>query len=368
MKIAFIGGRSIHRLGGIENYVYNLATKLVELGYETVVYCESESDRIESVNGIKVIHWKSRGGNLCKIILGIKSTFHAVFKEKNIEVIHYNCWPSTFISWFAMIYKKKVIYEGHSFEWRGTHFPKYIHLIMKIMAGIAILIHKNCLMVSHGLCNYYRKNYHRECGYLPSATNINEKSIKSDILQKYNLEDNGYFLYVGRLIHEKNPDYLIKAFIKSNIRSKKLVIAGANDALPSYVKYLNDLACNHTNIVFTGAVYGDDKNKLFERCFAYCIPSTTEGLPTTLIEAMSYKRICIASDIPGNREALMDSGVWCKAEDVEDLSSKLCLVEKEYMNFLWQGQYNYQRVKENFTWDIVVRKYIKYVNRITKSR
>ncbi len=366
MKIAFIGGRDIRQLGGIENYVYNLATKLAESGYEPVVYCESDNDRIENINGFKVIHWKSKGGPyFCKIILGFKSTYHAVLKEKNIQVIHYNCWPSTLFSWFAVICRKKVIYEGHSFEWRGTHFPKYVHIMMKIMAGIAILFHKNCLMVSHSLCDYYQNNYHRKCEYLPSATNICEAPIGSDILQKYNLEDNGYYLYVGRLIHEKNPDFLIKAFIKSNICDKKLVIAGANDSLPLYVKYLHGLAQNHSNIVFTGAVYKDDKNKLFEKCFAYCIPSTTEGLPTTLIEAMSYKRICIASDIPGNREALKDSGVWCKAENVEDLSDKLCFVAKEYKAILWQEQYNYQRVKENFTWDIVAEKYIKYVNSIT---
>ena len=33
MKIAFIGGRDIHKLGGIENYMYNLATELVKLGH-----------------------------------------------------------------------------------------------------------------------------------------------------------------------------------------------------------------------------------------------------------------------------------------------------------------------------------------------
>ena len=56
MKIAFIGGRDIHLLGGIENYMLNLATTLVEQGHEPIVYCESDRNGEEWVNGFKVIY------------------------------------------------------------------------------------------------------------------------------------------------------------------------------------------------------------------------------------------------------------------------------------------------------------------------
>ena len=59
MKIAFIGGRDIHKLGGIENYMYNLATELVKLGHEPVVYCESDRNEKELVNHTSEIHWRS---------------------------------------------------------------------------------------------------------------------------------------------------------------------------------------------------------------------------------------------------------------------------------------------------------------------
>ena len=66
MKIAFIGGRDIHKLGGIENYMYNLATELVKLGHEPVVYCESDRNEKELVNGFCVIHQKSIGGRFLR--------------------------------------------------------------------------------------------------------------------------------------------------------------------------------------------------------------------------------------------------------------------------------------------------------------
>ena len=59
MKIAFIGGRNIHKLGGIETYMFNLCSKLKEMGHTPIVYCESDSNYEEVVNGFKVVHWKS---------------------------------------------------------------------------------------------------------------------------------------------------------------------------------------------------------------------------------------------------------------------------------------------------------------------
>ena len=60
MKIVFIGGRDIHTLGGIENYMYNLATELVKIGHEPIVFCESDHNSEEIVNGFRVIYHKER--------------------------------------------------------------------------------------------------------------------------------------------------------------------------------------------------------------------------------------------------------------------------------------------------------------------
>jgi glycosyltransferase involved in cell wall biosynthesis len=86
-----------------------------------------------------------------------------------------------------------------------------------------------------------------------------------------------------------------------------------------------------------------------------------EGLPITLLEAMSHKRICLASDIPANKEALGDSGVWVQYEDVDDLCDKLLYILKNHKDLEIQKEANYQRVVEYFTWDRVSNSYIKYL-------
>jgi glycosyltransferase involved in cell wall biosynthesis len=368
MKIIFIGGRDIHQLGGIENYVYNLATCLKNKGHEPVVFCESDRNKVEYVHGFKVVHNKSTGGRyLCKILLGHKATAYALFKERGATIYHYNGWGPLLAAWLAAACGRTIVYQSHGLEWKRTKYTPRQQKIMKFMEWLTVKLMKNITAVSQEQSNFFLTEYVKNCVTIPTAVNMPAEVCESNILEKFNLEVEGYYLYLGRLVQDKNPDYLIKAFNQSGIKVKKLVIAGSNNADLEYVEYLHQLAADNPNVVFTGAVYGDDKEMLMSKCFAFCLPSTLEGLPITLLEAMSYKRICLASDIPANKEALGDNGVWVKYEDVDDLCDKLLYILKNHKDLEIQKEANFQRVVENFTWDRVSDLYINYVKKLADA-
>lgn len=368
MKIIFIGGRDIHQLGGIENYMYNLATYLKNKGYEPVVFCESDRNQVEYVNGFKIVHNQSIGGRyLCKILLGHKATIQALFKERDAKIYHYNGWPPTMAAWLAAVFGKTILYQSHGLEWKRTKYTSRQQLIMKFMEWLTLKLMKNITAVSQEQTDFFLTEYGKQCVSIPTAVNLPADAYESNILEKFNLEIEDYYLYLGRLVQDKNPDYLIKAFNKSGIEGKKLVIAGSNDADLQYVKYLHELGAQNPNVIFTGAVYGDDKEMLLSKCFAFCLPSTLEGLPIALLEAMSHKRICLASDIPANKEALGDNGVWVKYEDVDDLCDKLLHILKNHKDLEIQKESNYKRVVDNFTWGRVSDLYIKYMKNLTDA-
>ena len=366
MKIAFIGGRDIKTLGGIENYVYNLATHLAKLGHEPIVYCESNRNAIEEVNGFKVIYHKSFGGRfLCKILLSLKSTIDALTKEESVELFHYNAWPPSLWSWIPRMVGHKALLEGHGFEWKRTKYSPFQQKIMHLMEWLTAKMHKNILVVSDEQRDYFASHYSRSCVTIPTAVNMPDSNdIDSDILSRYKVEQGRYFLYLGRLVQDKNPDYLIKAFQKANTTDYKLVIAGSNDQQPEYVEYLHKLAQSDSNIIFTGAVYGADKNTLLRHSAAFCIPSTIEGLAITLLEAMSYGLVCIASDIPSNREGLSNNGIWVKAEDVDSLAEKIEYVINNRDALSHIKELNRRRVEQNFTWDIIAKRYVEYITNV----
>ncbi len=363
MKIAFIGGRDIHILGGIENYMFSLATHLAAMGHEPIVYCESDRNATEYVNGFKVIHHKSIGGRfLCKILLSLRSTIDALCNEKGVEYFHYNAWPPSLWSWIPRLCGRKALLQGHGLEWKRTKYSPMQRRIMHFMEWLTAKMHRNIIVVSDEQRDYFASAYHRHCTTIPTAINLPAPDERdSDILARYGLTRGGYFLFLGRLVQDKNPDYLIRAYKASGITSKRLVIAGNNDQLPDYVASLHALGDDCDRVVFTGAVYGADKNTLLRNCFAFCIPSTIEGLAITLLEAMSYARLCIASDIPANREGLGANGIWVKAEDEGDLAEKLRYTTEHYAELSPLEAKNYERVREHFTWDKISAQYIEYL-------
>jgi glycosyltransferase involved in cell wall biosynthesis len=260
---------------------------------------------------------------------------------------------------------RKALLEGHGFEWKRTKYSPFQQKIMHLMEWLTAKMHKNILVVSDEQRDYFASHYSRRCVTIPTAVNMPDSNdVDSDILLRYNVERGRYFLYLGRLVQDKNPDYLIKAFQKANTTDYKLVIAGNNDQQPEYVEYLHKLAQPDSNIIFTGAVYGADKNTLLRHSAAFCIPSTIEGLAITLLEAMSYGLVCIASDIPSNREGLSNNGIWVTAEDVDSLAEKIEYVISNTDALSHIKELNRRRVEQNFTWDIIAQRYVEYITNV----
>ncbi len=369
MKIVFIGGRDIHKLGGIEAYMYNLCTELVKLGVEPLVYCESDRDEIETLNGFTVIHQKSINSRFwTKPILGLKAIKRTLKEHPDIDVYHFNAGGPAYFGWIARLCGKRTIYQGHGIEWRRTKWSPFHRLIMQFTnMYVVVFCTKYATAVSEEQTEMLWKRYRKKCKTINCAVNL-PQSVKNDtVLDRFGLRGKKYFLYLGRLVQDKNPDFLIKAFNTSGSEDWKLVIAGSNDSAPEYVNYLKELAKGNNRIIFTGAVYGDDKETLMANCGTFCIPSTIEGLSITLLEAMSYGRICIASDIQANKEALADNAIWVKAEDLESLKSALKRVMLNYDVLNLSGKKNYQRVIEHFTWPKVAKEYYEMVCEITKK-
>ncbi|WP_308746209.1 glycosyltransferase family 4 protein [uncultured Bacteroides sp.] len=366
MKIVFIGGRDIRSLGGIESYMYNLSVHLIKLGHEVVVYCESDHNSIEYIEGIKVIFMKGFKSNLiCKPWVGLKATIRTLIKEKNISVIHYNAWPPSMWSFIPRLLGIKSLMQGHGLEWMHSKYSSRQQKVLKLMERITAHINQHLIMCSDNQTHYFKNKYNVMTTTIPTAVNMpSGKEVETDILEKYSLERCKYFLFLGRLSKEKNVDYLIDGFKRLNTQKYKLVIAGTNTIEPDFVDYLHNKATGSANIVFTGAVYNYDKTTLLSNAYAYCLISTTEGLSIALLEAMSYKLPIIASDIEGNRELLLDNAIWVRPENVNDLLNAFndCINNRQEIMNYWEVNYN--NVFQNYTWDKVTQKYIGYLSSI----
>ena len=368
-KIAFIGGRDSNSLGGIENYVLNLSQSLQKMGYSIVIYCESSSHKSEIQNNIKTIHWKSTHCNLIdKPLLGLISTLHALFIEKDVDLFHYNAWPPSLWSWIPLLFRKKTLMQGHGLEWQRTKYRPYQQKIMKLMESITSKTNKNIIMVSQDQSNYFLEHYKKECATIPpgvpSPASFDQKTIDS-VLDKYQLKPHKYIIFLGRLVKDKNPDILIKSFLGTTHNDIQLVIVGDGPNNKGFVTCLKELADKDPSIRFTGTVYGDEKLVLLKESLLYCLPSTLEGLPISLLEAMSYGCNCICSDIPGSREAMGNNGVFVPLDNLEQgLCAELQKVIDSSANEYQYNEENISRVNSSFSWDFIAKQYVGYITKL----
>ena len=121
---------------------------------------------------------------------------------------------------------------------------------------------------------------------------------------------------------EKGIQYLIEAF-KEIKTDKKLVIAGGSSDTDDFAKELKEMAKDDKRIIFTGFVQGQMLEELYSNAYIYTLPSDLEGMPLSLLEAMSYGNCCLVSDIPECTEVVEDKALIFKKSNVEDLKEKL---------------------------------------------
>ena len=75
------------------------------------------------------------------------------------------------------------------------------------------------------------------------------------------------------------------------------MIAGGSSDTDEFAKELKELAKGDERILFTGFVQGQALEELYSNAYVYTLPSDLEGMPLSLLEAMSYGNCCLVSDI-----------------------------------------------------------------------
>ena len=101
-----------------------------------------------------------------------------------------------------------------------------------------------------------------------------------------------------------------------------LTSAGSSDT-DSFMEELKELAKGDDRILFTGFVQGAMLDELYSNAYIYTLPSDLEGMPLSLLEAMSYGNCCLVSDISECTEVVEDKALIFKKSDVNDLREKL---------------------------------------------
>lgn len=332
MKIAVIGHKRIpSREGGIEIVVGELSSRMASRGNKVVVY-NRKSEHIagkgyNADNSLK--QWKGvdikwvptpNSAKLNAIVYSALAAARAVFRK--YDIIHFHAEGPAAMVLLAKLFKKKTVVTVHGLDWQRSKWGGFATKFLKFGEKTAAKYADEIIVLSENVKNYFKNTYNRNTNYIPNGIEKPDLASASIIGEKYSLKKDGYILYLGRVVPEKGIHYLIEAYNSLNT-SMPLVIAGGASHTVEYENQIHETAKGNKNIIFTGFVQGAELAELYSNAYIYCLPSDLEGMPISLLEAMSYGNCCLTSNIDECTEVCVNNAVYFEKGNAADLRDKL---------------------------------------------
>lgn len=332
MKIAMIGHKRIpSREGGIEIVVDKLSTQLVRNNHRVVAYnrkghhvsgknfktgCSSNE-----YNGIKLKNvFTFENSALNAAVYSFFASVRASLGK--FDVVHYHAEGPAAMCFLPKLFGKKVIVTIHGLDWKRSKWGGFAARFLKFGEKNAVKYADEIIVLSKNIQKYFYEEYNRKTVYIPNGISKPQLKDCNEIKKAFGIEKDKYILYLGRIVPEKGIHYLINAY-KNIDTDFKLVIAGGSSHTNDYMKSLKSLAGNDKRIIFTDFVQGEVLEELYSNAYIYCLPSDLEGMPISLLEAMSYGNCCLTSDIPECTEVCGDKAVYFEHSNEKELKTKL---------------------------------------------
>jgi len=349
MKIAMLGLKGIPYPAGIENFVEQVGWRLAERGHHITVYVRSYIQVDRCYRGM---HIKKLASINTKHLDALTHTFLATVDviRSDYDIVHFHALGPAIFSIIPRLSKFKTLVHIHGLDWQRAKWNKMAQVCLQGAEYAAAYFPQRILVVSQDLKQYFAQKYGKHTDYIPSGVELYQYSPPCSI-KKWGLAKGNYILFLGRLVPEKGCHYLIKAFEEIEA-PMKLVIAGEGSHSEDYVATLR--RTTNSNIIFTGLVTGSVLEELFSNAYIYVIPSEIEGLPHALLQALSFGKCVLASDIPPNIEALGDCGLTFSNKDVKSLKDKLRFLMYNPDFVQAQSEKARARVRQHYVWDNIV--------------
>jgi glycosyltransferase involved in cell wall biosynthesis len=292
---------------------------------------------------------------------------------KNADIIHLmGHW--TFIN--ALVYlfarhhgKPYVVCPAGNFPILGR--SKLLKKIYNRLVGIKIVRNANAVIAITEAEKSYAESYGVDTSRIvvvPNGVNGEDYQSRDDdaFRKDYNLGNNPFILFVGRLDYIKGPDLLLEAFnrVKDKFPRHHLVYAGPDERM---LKGLRDMAKGFgisERIHFIGHVSGAQKSRAFHAAEFLAIPSRSEAMSIVALEAGITATPVLLTDRCGFDEIDRIGGGRVVPASVDGLQSGLDYLLSDSGRLKTMGANLQKYTREHFIWDNLVDRYTELYRRI----
>ncbi len=320
MRIAMIGQKGIPATyGGIEKHVEEISVRLAARGHDVSVFCrfyytppDANSHGVHLLRRPS-IHTKH-----------LDTASHVAFSTveamaRHYDIVHFHALGPSVFSGLPRLTGARTAVTVHGLDWQRQKWGKLASWVLRRCERPAAHFPDRTIVVSKTLREYFREHHHCDAAFIPNGTHLPQPRPAKKILQ-LGLTPGKYVLFVGRMVPEKGVHFLCEAFSRIDT-DMKLALVGGLSFSEDYVARIKGYESDRIRLL--DYVFGEGLEELWSNAYLVVQPSTMEGLSIALLEALSYGRCVLLSDIPENLEVAEGSTVSFRSQNVDDLTAKL---------------------------------------------
>jgi glycosyltransferase involved in cell wall biosynthesis len=355
MKIAMVGQKGLPATyGGVERHVEEISARLAARGHDVTVFCRTHytSSREDYYRGIHLVRYPSVNTKHFDTASHVGlCALH--YMTHDFDVVHFHALGPSMFSYLPRLRGVRTLVTVHGLDWEREKWGKMAAWVLKRCEYPSAHFPTRTIVVSRTLRDYFTRKYGVETYVIPNGANLPAHRPLQKARQ-LGIDGGRYVLFVGRLVPEKGCHYLAEAFsqLEDIDPDVRLVLAGGTSFSDDYVTKLQSYQSDRIRMV--GYVYGDVLEELWSNAYLVVQPSTLEGLSISLLEALSYGKCVLTSDIPENLEVVGESAPTFRSRDVDDLREKLhFLIEHPdaVRDYERQGR---EVIERDYSWDRIV--------------
>ncbi len=348
MKVTVTGTRGIPNImGGVETHCEELCPRLASMGVDVTVVRRASyaNDSLSEWKGVKI---KDIPSPKKKAFEAIVHTFRAINYAASIksDIVHINAVGPALLAPYAKLRGMKVVFTHHGPDYDREKWGWAAKMMLRLGERMGVKYADDVIVISDVIRKIVKDKYGRSerVHLVYNGVPAPDVCDYPEYFEELGVEPGKYVLGMCRFVPEKRIHDLVAAF--KGIDGYKLVLAGDTDFEDNYSRQLKADA-KEAGAVLTGFIRGRKLHSLLNHAACYVLPSSHEGLPIALLEAMSYGLKVLVSDIPANLEVGLPAENYFNCGDVQQLHSMLeSVLASEQSPQYDMSKYNWDYIAE----------------------
>ena len=313
--------------GGIETHSEQLYPRLAKLGATVEVVARSpywNAEKPAVYQGVKLTSlWSPKHPQLETFVHTFIAVCYAIFKRPDVLHVH-AIGPAIFVP-LARLGGLNVVVTHHGPDYDREKWSDFARWILRTGERFGMRWAQSRIVISKTIRELVQRLHDRDSDLIPNGVPAAEPVSSTQWLKEHDVEPGRYVLQVSRLVPEKRQLDLVRAFEASAASQEgwRLLLVGALQDDDAYHDELRAAARANPQILLTGFQTGEALREILTHAGVFVLPSSHEGLPIALLEALSYSLRCYASDIPANLEVPLPVDQFFPLGDVAALTERL---------------------------------------------